>query len=57
VNITNDLLQILKDENRNLKDQNNFLLTKIRQINENEKALKETVLQYEIIINEISMRN
>lgn len=32
--ITEDLLQILKDENRNLKEQNNFLLSKIRQTNE-----------------------
>lgn len=56
-NITNDLLQILKDENRNLKEQNNFLLSKIRQINESERGLKEAVLQYELIVNHLTEEN
>lgn len=55
--ITHDLLQILKDENRNLKEQNNFLLSKIRQTNESERLLKEAVLHYELIISQLGDRN
>jgi hypothetical protein len=55
--IADDLLQIMKDENRNLKEQNNFLLGKIRQTNESEKMLKEAVLHYELIVAQLSERN
>lgn len=55
--ITGNLLQILKDENHNLKEQNNFLVSKIRQTNESEKLLKETVLHYELIVAQLSERN
>lgn len=45
--IANELVRILRDENKNLKEQNAFLIAKVRDLNSKDKNMKEAIAQYE----------
>lgn len=52
-----ELLKITREENLNLKNQNNFLLQTVRELNNKEKSMKQTIMQYEIVIGELTDQN
>lgn len=55
--MNNELVKILREQNENLKGQNNFLVGKIREMHAKEKSLKGTIREYEMEVKELKEEN